>query len=139
MIYILSDIMLKIISKLICMFEWQRLYQLEARKFVISNVGPLGCIPYQRIINELNDEDCVDLANELATQYNSRLKDLVAELNDNLPGATFVLANVYDLVSELIVNYHKYGNNLVLEVFTSQKFTMYFSFMDPCSNISYIK
>lgn len=121
------------------MFEWQRLYQLEARKFVISNVGPLGCIPYQRIINELNDEDCVDLANELATQYNSRLKDLVAELNENLPGATFVLANVYDLVSELIVNYHKYGNNLVLEVFTSQKFTMYFSFMDPCSNISYIK
>ncbi|KAG5069847.1 hypothetical protein AAZX31_01G168500 [Glycine max] len=86
-----------------------RLYQLDARKFVISNVGPVGCIPYQRIINELNDEDCVDLANELATQYNSRLKDLVAELNDNLPGATFVLANVYDLVSELIVNYHKYG------------------------------
>lgn len=113
MIYILSDIMLKIISKLICMFEWQRLYQLDARKFVISNVGPVGCIPYQRIINELNDEDCVDLANELATQYNSRLKDLVAELNENLPGATFVLANVYDLVSELIVNYHKYGNSLL--------------------------
>lgn len=105
---------------------------------MISNVGPLGCIPYQRIINELNDEDCVDLANELATQYNSRLKDLVAELNENLPGATFVLANVYDLVSELIVNYHKYGNNLVLEVFTSQKFTMYFSFMDPCSPIFHI-
>lgn len=83
---------------------------------MISNVGPIGCIPYQRILNELNDEDCVDLANDLATQYNARLKDLVAELNDNLPGATFVLANVYDLVSELIVNYRKYGNNLVLEI-----------------------
>ncbi|KAL2348435.1 hypothetical protein Fmac_002435 [Flemingia macrophylla] len=86
-----------------------RLFQLDARKFVISNVAPIGCIPYQRIINELNDDDCVDLANNLATQYNARLKDLVNELNDNLPGGTFVLANVYDLVSELIINYHKYG------------------------------
>lgn len=87
---------------------------------MISNVGPVGCIPYQRILNELNDEDCVDLANNLATKYNSRLKDLVAELNGNLPGATFVLANVYDLVSELIVNYKKYGNNLVFKVFTQE-------------------
>ncbi|CAA0829157.1 GDSL esterase/lipase [Striga hermonthica] len=31
------------------------------------------------------------------------------ELNENLEGATFVLANVYDLVMELITNYAKYG------------------------------
>ncbi|KAF7828771.1 GDSL esterase/lipase [Senna tora] len=86
-----------------------RLYQLDARKFVIANVGPIGCIPYQKIINELNENECVDLANKLALQYNGRLKDLVAELNENLPGATFALANVYDLVMELIQNYDKYG------------------------------
>lgn len=90
--------------------EWQRLYQMDARKFVIGNVGPIGCIPYQKTINQLNEDECVDLANKLALQYNARLKDLVAELNDNLPGATFVLANVYDLVLELIKNYDKYGN-----------------------------
>ncbi|WVZ25480.1 hypothetical protein V8G54_004024, partial [Vigna mungo] len=86
-----------------------RLYKMDARKFVIGNVGPIGCIPYQKTINQLNEDECVDLANKLALQYNARLKDLVAELNDNLPGATFVLANVYDLVSELIKNYKKYG------------------------------
>ncbi|KAI4314918.1 hypothetical protein L6164_027779 [Bauhinia variegata] len=86
-----------------------RLYQMDARKFVIGNVGPIGCIPYQKTINQLNEDQCVDLANKLALQYNARLKDLVAELNDNLPGATFVLANVYDLVLELIKNYDKYG------------------------------
>jgi hypothetical protein len=51
----------------------------------------------------------VGLANKLAVQYNGRLKDLLAELNENLPGATFVLANVYDMVMELITNYEKYG------------------------------
>jgi hypothetical protein len=51
----------------------------------------------------------VDLPNKLAVRYNARLKDLLAELNDNLPGATFVLANVYDLVLELITNYKQHG------------------------------
>ncbi|KAG5241344.1 GDSL-motif lipase/hydrolase family protein [Salix suchowensis] len=86
-----------------------RLYKMDARKFVIGNVGPIGCIPYQKTINQLNENECVGLANKLAVQYNGRLKDLLAELNDNLPGATFVLANVYDMVLDLITNYDKYG------------------------------
>ncbi|KAM7251918.1 hypothetical protein ACFE04_023801 [Oxalis oulophora] len=85
------------------------LYKLDARKFVIGNVGPIGCIPYQKTINQLKENECVDLANKLAVQYNGRLKDLLTELNENLPGSTFVLANVYDLVMELITNYDKYG------------------------------
>ncbi|KAK6128912.1 hypothetical protein DH2020_037351 [Rehmannia glutinosa] len=86
-----------------------RLYQLDARKFVIGNVGPIGCIPYQKTINQLSEVECVSLPNKLALQYNARLKDLLQELNENLEGATFVHANVYDLVMELITNYAKYG------------------------------
>ncbi|KAL0897808.1 hypothetical protein Bca101_081769 [Brassica carinata] len=87
----------------------QRLYQLDARKFVIGNVGPIGCIPYQKTINQLNENECVDLANKLANQYNVRLQSLLEDLNKKLPGAMFVHANVYDLVMELITNYDKYG------------------------------
>ncbi|KAF7136318.1 hypothetical protein RHSIM_Rhsim08G0106500 [Rhododendron simsii] len=86
-----------------------RLYQLDARKFIVGNVGPLGCIPYQKTLNQLTEDECVALPNKLALQYNSRLKDLLTELNENLSGATFVHANVYDLVMELIQNYAKYG------------------------------
>lgn len=84
---------------------------MDARKFIIGNVGPIGCIPYQKTINQLNEDECVALPNQLALRYNSKLKDLVAQMNDNLPGATFVHANVYDLVMELITNYAKYGGN----------------------------
>ncbi|KAM7506970.1 hypothetical protein LguiA_017423 [Lonicera macranthoides] len=86
-----------------------RLYKLDARKFIIGNVGPLGCIPYQKTINQLTEGECVELPNKLAIQYNARLKDLLTELNENLPGSTFVHANVYDLVMEVITNYAKYG------------------------------
>ncbi|KAG7993793.1 hypothetical protein I3843_01G023700 [Carya illinoinensis] len=92
-----------------------RLYQLDARKFVIGNVGPIGCIPYQKTINQLKEDECVELPNKLALQYNARLKDLLAQLNENLPGALFVHANVYDLVLDLITNYkqHVCRNNSV--------------------------
>ncbi|KAL4367190.1 hypothetical protein GQ457_05G006810 [Hibiscus cannabinus] len=86
-----------------------RLYQLDARKFVVGNVGPIGCIPYQKTINQLSENQCVGLANKLAMQYNLQLKDLLTELNGKLQGAIFVYANVYDLVMELIANYAKYG------------------------------
>lgn len=83
---------------------------MDARKFVVGNVGPIGCIPYQKTINQLSESECVALPNKLALQYNARLKDLLQELNENLEGATFVHANVHDLVMELITNYAKYGN-----------------------------
>ncbi|KAF6160588.1 hypothetical protein GIB67_019528 [Kingdonia uniflora] len=86
-----------------------RLYKMDARKFVVGNVGPIGCIPYQKIINQLKDDQCVELPNKLANQYNARLKDLLMELNENLPGATFVHANVYELVMDVMINYAKYG------------------------------
>lgn len=95
---------------IVVLFWLQRLYQLDARKFIIGNVGPIGCIPYQKTINQLSEDQCVELPNKLALQYNARLKDLLAQLNDNLPGATFVHANVYDLVMELLTNYKQYGN-----------------------------
>lgn len=86
-----------------------RLYKLDGRKFVVGNVGPIGCIPYQKTINQLSENQCVEMPNKLAVQFNRRLKDLITELNDNLPGSKFIHANVYDLVMEVITNYEKYG------------------------------
>lgn len=79
---------------------------------MLGNVGPIGCIPYQKTINQLNETECADFANKLAMQYNRRLKELLSELNGKLQGAVFVHANVYDLVMELITNYTKYGMNI---------------------------
>ncbi|KAK1359999.1 GDSL esterase/lipase [Heracleum sosnowskyi] len=89
--------------------QLNRLYQLDARKFVIGNVAPLGCIPYQKKINGLNETQCVTLPNRMASRYNAKLKTLVLALNKTLPGATFVLANVYDLIMDVVTNHKNYG------------------------------
>lgn len=76
---------------------------------MVSNVGPLGCIPYQKTINQLNENECAGLPNQMAMKYNALLRDLLMELNRRLPGAVFVLSNAYDLVTELLANYRAYG------------------------------
>ncbi|KAL6012509.1 hypothetical protein ACLOJK_002998 [Asimina triloba] len=86
-----------------------RLYELDARKFVVGNVGPIGCIPYQKTINRVNEDECVKLPNDLALQYNDQLREMLTALDKQFPDATFVHADVYDLVMDLIANYKKHG------------------------------
>ncbi|GLJ25785.1 hypothetical protein SUGI_0493740 [Cryptomeria japonica] len=99
------------IQRLIDTFRVQltRLYNLDARKIVVANVGPIGCIPYQRDFNPLQGDGCVSRPNQMAMGFNTHLKDLIVELNANLSGAIFVYANVYDIVNDIIVNYKSYG------------------------------
>lgn len=86
-----------------------RLYDLGARKIVVTNVGPIGCIPYQRDTNPSAGDDCVAFPNQLANMFNVQLKPLVMELNSNLNGSTFVYADVYRIVQEIIQNFKSYG------------------------------
>ncbi|KAM5568713.1 GDSL esterase/lipase [Rosa sericea] len=86
-----------------------RLYNLGARKMVVVNVGPIGCIPYQREVNQADPESCAEFSNQLARSFNANLRTLVTELNKNLPGANFVYADVYSIVEDIIENYISYG------------------------------
>ncbi|GFZ09089.1 GDSL-like Lipase/Acylhydrolase superfamily protein [Actinidia rufa] len=99
------------VGALISRFRLQltRLYNMGARKIVVANVGPIGCIPYQRDINPSAGENCVAYPNQLAQMYNSQLKNLVAELNTNLEGSKFAYADVYHIVDDIIQNYRSFG------------------------------
>lgn len=81
-----------------------------ARQFVVPNVGPIGCIPYQRDINPLSGDNCVVLPNQLAQSFNSQLRSLLMELAANLKGSKFLYADVYHIVADILQNYVSYGN-----------------------------
>ncbi|KAJ0979950.1 hypothetical protein J5N97_015424 [Dioscorea zingiberensis] len=90
-----------------------RLYYLDARKILITNVGPIGCIPYMREQSSQSSTNCFDFANQVTEYFNRRLKDLVMELSSTLDESIFVYANVYNIVSDIIQNYRKYGFKVV--------------------------
>lgn len=87
----------------------QRLYNLGARKVIVVNVGPIGCIPYQREINLSAGDNCVNFPNVLAQLYNTQLRGLVSELSSKLTGSKFVYADAYGIVQDIIQNYSSYG------------------------------
>uniref|UniRef100_A0A803N2B7 Uncharacterized protein n=1 Tax=Chenopodium quinoa TaxID=63459 RepID=A0A803N2B7_CHEQI len=86
-----------------------RLYNMGARKIVVANVSPIGCIPFERDANPSAGDDCVEFPNQLARSYNLRLKSLITELSNNLDGTKFVYADAYNIVSEVLDNYQSYG------------------------------
>ncbi|KAJ8766448.1 hypothetical protein K2173_022507 [Erythroxylum novogranatense] len=89
--------------------QLQRLYNLGARKIVVVNVGPIGCIPFERELNPAEGENCASFPNEMAQLYNKELRSLVEELSGNLEGLHLVYANVYNIVSDILQNYISFG------------------------------
>ncbi|GJS16756.1 GDSL esterase/lipase-like protein [Tanacetum coccineum] len=99
------------VRELIARFRGQlkRLYDMGARKIIVPNVGPIGCIPYQRDVNPSSGGNCVASSNHLAQNFNSQLKGLLQELTNTLEGSTFVYANINRIVEDIIRNYQSYG------------------------------
>lgn len=88
----------------------QALVNLGARKFVLSNVGPLGCIPYRMTLDSTSSSgQCVQNDNTLVVGFNAALKSLVDELNGKHRNAKFVMANSFNVVSEIIGNPASFG------------------------------
>ncbi|XP_010259224.1 PREDICTED: GDSL esterase/lipase At4g16230-like isoform X2 [Nelumbo nucifera] len=86
-----------------------RMYRLGARKIVVINVGPIGCIPNQREFHLSAGDDCSAFPNQLAKLFNDRLRHLVKEISSNLNGSIFVYADVYRIVGDIVENYTSYG------------------------------
>ncbi|KAI5446601.1 hypothetical protein KIW84_014438 [Lathyrus oleraceus] len=89
--------------------QLSRLFNLGARKIVVVNVGPIGCIPYMRDSNPFSRDKCVTFPNQLAQLFNTQLKSLVEELRTILKGSLFVYGDAYHIMEDIIMNYTKYG------------------------------
>ncbi|KAL1825046.1 hypothetical protein ACET3Z_011824 [Daucus carota] len=86
-----------------------RLHQLGARKMVFHGLGPLGCIPSQRVKSKRGQ--CLKQVNEWVIQFNSRVQKLLDALNRNLYGAKLAFADTYSAVWDLIHNPTAYGKH----------------------------
>ncbi|XP_021294877.1 GDSL esterase/lipase At4g16230-like [Herrania umbratica] len=97
-----DDVLSKFKSQLIA------LYNLDARKIIVTGCAPVGCIPFERDVRSSPDS-CVSSVNALAKLYNSRLKRLLQELTTNLPGSTFVFVDNFAIFEDIMDNYRSYG------------------------------
>ncbi|KAK7842620.1 gdsl esterase/lipase [Quercus suber] len=87
--------------------QLSRLYQLGARKMVFHGLGPLGCIPSQRVKSKKGE--CLERVNQWVLDFNSSVQKLFASLSQRLPNAQLIFADTYPAILDLIDNPSKYG------------------------------
>ncbi|XP_045798248.1 GDSL esterase/lipase At5g14450-like isoform X1 [Trifolium pratense] len=111
-----------LISNIVELFskQVQSLYFFGAKTFWIHNTGPIGCLPLARPIHNaennqtkvagyLDQNGCVNLTNDLAKEFNKKLKDEVVKLRAQFHNASLIYVDMFSAKYELFSNANKSG------------------------------
>ncbi|XP_043724032.1 GDSL esterase/lipase 7-like [Telopea speciosissima] len=71
----------------------QELYNMGAKKFLVFNISPIGCIPAMVKLRDVTI-GCANDINQLVTPYNKGFPSMLQELSTTLQGSTFVQGNI---------------------------------------------
>ncbi|KAL3702101.1 hypothetical protein R1sor_020123 [Riccia sorocarpa] len=89
------------------------LYNMGARKMVVFNVGPLGCLPIRLALHLSPNGTCIAAENDFTREFNSALVQMVNSLTAQLRGSTILLANPFDVVLDQVLHPENYGLTVV--------------------------
>ncbi|KAM1016045.1 hypothetical protein ACFX13_046523 [Malus domestica] len=87
----------------------KQLYDLGARKISLGGLPPMGCLPLERTTNFMGGNDCISDYNNVALEFNGKLKTLTTNLNKQLPGIKLVFSNPYYIFLHMIRRPSFYG------------------------------
>ncbi|XP_068307091.1 GDSL esterase/lipase At1g74460-like [Pyrus communis] len=83
------------------------LHSLGARQLIVFGLGPMGCIPLQRVLS--TTYGCQERSNKLALSFNKAGSKLMEDLSSKLPNASYRFGDAYDVVNDVISNPNDYG------------------------------
>ncbi|XAR65817.1 Triacylglycerol lipase [Bertholletia excelsa] len=86
----------------------QRLYNMGARRVIVTGTGPLGCVPAQLGMRSRNGE-CAPELQQAAALFNQQLAAMLNRLNTNLGSHIFIAANTEQMHMDFITNPKAYG------------------------------
>jgi phospholipase/lecithinase/hemolysin len=116
-------------------FVIQTLYSYGARKMVLFGIGQIGCSPNELAQQSPDGVTCVDDINSANQMFNTRLKGVVDQLNNELPDAKLIYINSYGIFQDVISNPSAYGNLIsFLNIFKWR-----IAGSNPCHDISNVE
>ncbi|AES99794.1 putative triacylglycerol lipase [Medicago truncatula] len=87
----------------------RNLYALGARKISLGGLPPMGCLPLERTTNFMGQNGCVANFNNIALEFNDKLKNITTKLNQELPDMKLVFSNPYYIMLHIIKKPDLYG------------------------------
>lgn len=91
----------------------QRLYELGARRVLVTGTGPLGCVPAELALRSRNGECSVELQ-RAADLFNPQLVQILNELNSEIGADVFVAANAFAMHMDFINDPQAYGMYIIM-------------------------
>jgi len=86
----------------------QRLYELGARRVLVTGTGPLGCVPAELAQRSRNGECSAELQ-RAAALFNPQLVQMLNQLNSEIGSDVFVSANAFEMKMDFINDPQAYG------------------------------
>lgn len=87
----------------------QNFYAEGARKIVILNALPVGCLPMPRTLSGGLRRECVEELNQAAQIFNSKLVSVVDSFNGKYTDAKAAIMDVYNPLLRMIKNQKQNG------------------------------
>ncbi|KAK9099684.1 hypothetical protein Scep_023114 [Stephania cephalantha] len=94
--------------------QLKELYQLGGRKFLIFGLAPMGCLPMAILLfNKNAPDDCSEQLNQIIRRWNTKLTELIQQLNHNHSGegagTYFLYFDIYNAFLQVTNNPSLYG------------------------------
>ncbi|XP_051121188.1 GDSL esterase/lipase At5g33370-like [Andrographis paniculata] len=86
----------------------KRLYNLGARRVIVTGTGPLGCVPAELAQHSRRGE-CADELQKAASLYNPQLVKMLGKLNREVGRDVFIAANTNQMHMDFISNPQQFG------------------------------
>ncbi|XP_050275415.1 GDSL esterase/lipase At5g33370-like [Quercus robur] len=86
----------------------RRLYELGARRVLVTGTGPLGCVPAELAQRSRNGECSAELQ-RAAALFNPQLVQMLNQLNSEIGSDVFVSANAFEMKMDFINDPQAYG------------------------------
>lgn len=91
----------------------QRLYELGARRVLVTGTGPLGCVPAELAQHSVNGE-CAAPLQQASALFNPQLVELLTQLNSEVGDHVFIAANTNEMNLDFINNPQQYGTDSLM-------------------------
>ncbi|KAL9463554.1 hypothetical protein AB3S75_001376 [Citrus x aurantiifolia] len=87
----------------------KNMYGLGARKFGVTSLPPLGCLPAARTLFGYHESGCVSRINTDAQQFNKKVSSAATNLQKQLPDLKIVIFDIFKPIYDLVQSPSKSG------------------------------